>query len=109
MFGNDDSAEPIHGWIYIEVNQTKSDKPITYNIKDTVFEKLMFRDPVISAINLFHGSLTLNVQQSSNIHLNVTGMKPFRVFQDKMKFYIFRHNLHQTCSNDFSNVKQTSV
>ena len=36
-----------------------------------------------------------------------------RVFHDKIKFYIFRQNLHQTCFNDFSNVKwcmkQTSI
>ena len=28
-----------------------------------------------------------------------------RVFHDKIKFYILRQNLHQTCFNDFSNVK----
>ena len=28
-----------------------------------------------------------------------------RVFHDKIKFYILRQNLHQTCLNDFSNVK----
>ena len=36
-----------------------------------------------------------------------------RVFHDKIKSYILRQNLHQTCSNDFSNVKwcvkQTSI
>ena len=28
-----------------------------------------------------------------------------RVFRDKIKFYILRQNLHQTCFDDFSNVK----
>ena len=28
-----------------------------------------------------------------------------RVVHDKIKFYILRQNLHQTCFNDFSNVK----
>ena len=36
-----------------------------------------------------------------------------RGFHDKIKFYILRQNLHQTCFNDFSNVKwcmkQTSI
>ena len=36
-----------------------------------------------------------------------------QVFHDKIKFYILRQNLHQTCFNDFSNVKwcmkQTSI
>ena len=73
--GNDDSVQWIHRGIYIEVNQTTSDKPVTYHIRDTVFEKQIFRDPVISAINLFYGPLTLKVQQSSNINLNVAGMK----------------------------------
>ena len=27
-----------------------------------------------------------------------------RVFQDKIKFYILRQNLHHACFNDFSNV-----
>ena len=74
--GNDDSVQWIHRGIYMQVNQTTSDKPVTYNIRDTVFEKQIFRDPVISAINLFYGPLTLNVKQSSNINLNVTGMEP---------------------------------
>ena len=32
-------------------------------------------------------------------------MNTNRVFHDKIKFYILRQNLHQTCFNDFSNVK----
>ena len=33
------------------------------------------------------------------------GASANRVFHDKIKFYILRQNLHQTCFNDFSNVK----
>ena len=32
-------------------------------------------------------------------------LPPIRVFQDKIKFYILRQNLHQPRFNDFSNMK----
>ena len=35
----------------------------------------------------------------------ISGNNLKRVFHDKIKFNILRQNLHQTCFNDFSNVK----
>ena len=59
-------------------------------------------------------STFLKFSEFSNRALESSALShSIRVFHDKIKFYILGQNLHQTCFNDFSNVKwcmkQTSI
>ena len=71
--GNDDSERWIHRGIHIEVNKTTDSKPVTYTIRDSVFEKQIFRDPVVSAVNIHYAVLSLRVFYQSGISFNITG------------------------------------
>ena len=54
-------------------------------------------------INLITSQHTFNWQSSKTQDFWVNFV--FEFFHDKIKFYILRQNLHQTCFTDFSNVK----